>query len=224
MGVIGLDLQVLWPFLLKKQHSASFLYLGWPRGVTHPKRARVYGGEVSIYPFITLSIDDSGRQRGSHKVLVVWWHGCKNVWLIHTHIAICNLGFFHDASVWMRCFSTELLNRQLVFWWYWKMGKSESWFCNPHSLEIACSLLRPDIPAEFVSSLTRMLSQCSLHIHIFLCYSFWPKINIPSSYFKILMLGWICQVHLGFGLSAWAQVPDKPVLAWVACPGILHRS
>ena len=35
---------------------------------------------------------------------------------------------------------------------------------------------------------------------------------------------WICQVHLGFGLSASAQVPDKPALAWVACPGILHRS
>ena len=37
-------------------------------------------------------------------------------------------------------------------------------------------------------------------------------------------LGWICQVHLGFGLSASAQVPDKPALAWVACPGILHRT
>ena len=37
-------------------------------------------------------------------------------------------------------------------------------------------------------------------------------------------LGWICQVHLGFGLSASAQIPDKPALAWVACPGILHRS
>ena len=37
-------------------------------------------------------------------------------------------------------------------------------------------------------------------------------------------LGWICQVHLGFGLSASAQVPDKPALARVACPGILHRS
>ena len=36
--------------------------------------------------------------------------------------------------------------------------------------------------------------------------------------------GWICQVHLGFGLSASAQVPDKPAWAWVACPGILHRS
>ena len=34
----------------------------------------------------------------------------------------------------------------------------------------------------------------------------------------------ICQVHPGFGLSASAQVPDKPALAWVACPGILHRS
>ena len=37
-------------------------------------------------------------------------------------------------------------------------------------------------------------------------------------------LGWICQLHLGFGLSASAQVADKPALAWVACPGILHRS
>ena len=37
-------------------------------------------------------------------------------------------------------------------------------------------------------------------------------------------LGWICQVHLGFGLSASAQVPDKPSLALVACPGILHTS
>ena len=26
------------------------------------------------------------------------------------------------------------------------------------------------------------------------------------------------------GLSASAQVPDKPALAWVACPGNLHRS
>ena len=34
----------------------------------------------------------------------------------------------------------------------------------------------------------------------------------------------VCQVHLGFGLSASAQVPDKPALAWVACPGILRRS
>ena len=33
-------------------------------------------------------------------------------------------------------------------------------------------------------------------------------------------LGWISQVHLGFGLSASAQVPDKPALAWVACPGL----
>ena len=32
------------------------------------------------------------------------------------------------------------------------------------------------------------------------------------------------QVYLGFGLSASVQVPDKPALAWVACPGILHRS
>ena len=37
-------------------------------------------------------------------------------------------------------------------------------------------------------------------------------------------LGWICQVHLGFHLSASAQVPGKPALAWVACPGILHSS
>ena len=41
---------------------------------------------------------------------------------------------------------------------------------------------------------------------------------------QIKIFGWICQVHLGFGLSASAQVPDKPALAWVACPGILHRS
>ena len=26
------------------------------------------------------------------------------------------------------------------------------------------------------------------------------------------------------GLSPSAQVPDKPPLAWVACPGILHKS
>ena len=37
-------------------------------------------------------------------------------------------------------------------------------------------------------------------------------------------LGWICQVHMGFGLSASAKVPDKPVSAWVASPGILQRS
>ena len=37
-------------------------------------------------------------------------------------------------------------------------------------------------------------------------------------------LGWICQVHLGFSLSASAQVPDKSALAWVAYPGILHWS
>ena len=37
-------------------------------------------------------------------------------------------------------------------------------------------------------------------------------------------LGSICQVHMGFSLSASAQVPDTPALAWVACPGILHRS
>ena len=37
-------------------------------------------------------------------------------------------------------------------------------------------------------------------------------------------LGWINQVHLGFGLSASDQVPHKSVLVWVACHGILHRS
>ena len=31
-------------------------------------------------------------------------------------------------------------------------------------------------------------------------------------------LGWFCQGHLGFGLSATAQIPDKPALAWVVCP------
>ena len=48
------------------------------------------------------------------------------------------------------------------------------------------------------------------------------QIKICAEYRDIL--GWIYQVHLGFGLSASAQVPDKPALAWVACPGILHRS
>ena len=38
------------------------------------------------------------------------------------------------------------------------------------------------------------------------------------------IIGWISQVHLGFGLSASGQVPAKPALAWVACPSILHRS
>ena len=51
------------------------------------------------------------------------------------------------------------------------------------------------------------------------------QIKICAEYRDMLPgLGWICQVHLGFGLSASAQVPDKPALAWVACPGILHRS
>ena len=49
----------------------------------------------------------------------------------------------------------------------------------------------------------------------------WKKIR---KMYAIKQIGWICQVHLGFGLSASAQVPDKPALAWVACPGILHRS
>ena len=51
------------------------------------------------------------------------------------------------------------------------------------------------------------------------------QIKICAEYRDIAeSLGWICQVHLGFGLSASAQVTDKPALAWVACPGILHRS
>ena len=44
---------------------------------------------------------------------------------------------------------------------------------------------------------------------------------------KMYVIKQICrisQVHLGIGLSASAQVPDKPALAWVACPGILYRS
>ena len=41
---------------------------------------------------------------------------------------------------------------------------------------------------------------------------------------QIKIIGWICQVHLGFGLSASAQVPEKTALAWVACPNILHGS
>ena len=52
----------------------------------------------------------------------------------------------------------------------------------------------------------------------------WKKNRKMYAIKQILGLGWICQVHLGFGLSASAQVPDKPALAWVACPGILHRS
>ena len=52
----------------------------------------------------------------------------------------------------------------------------------------------------------------------FTCFLYW-KIPIDTDF-----IGWICQVHLGFGLSASAQVPYKPALAWVACPGILHRS
>ena len=53
------------------------------------------------------------------------------------------------------------------------------------------------------------------------------QIKICAEYRDMLprpRLDIICQVHLGFGLSASAQVPDKPALAWVACPGILHRS
>ena len=76
-----------------------------------------------------------------------------------------------------------------------------------------------------------------LFIYIFTCFGvydgFWPiPILACYSYTSYIIqikicaeyLGWICQVHLGFGLSASAQVPDKPALAWVACPGILHRS
>ena len=51
----------------------------------------------------------------------------------------------------------------------------------------------------------------------------WKKIRKMYA-IKQIKIGWICQVHLGFGLSASAQVPDKPAFAWVACPGILHRS
>ena len=50
------------------------------------------------------------------------------------------------------------------------------------------------------------------------------QIKICAEYRYMLPLGWICQVHLGSGLSASAQVPDKLALAWVASPGILHRS
>ena len=49
------------------------------------------------------------------------------------------------------------------------------------------------------------------------------QIKICAEY-RDMRDGWICQVHLGFSLLASAQVPDKPALAWVACPGILHRS
>ena len=40
------------------------------------------------------------------------------------------------------------------------------------------------------------------------------QIKICAEYRDICYpgLGWICQVHLGFGLSASAQVPDKPAL------------
>ena len=61
--------------------------------------------------------------------------------------------------------------------------------------------------------------------------------NIPSAYFTILILkclkntlklqfdSYVTGVKfLSKPISASAQVPDKPALAWVACPGILHRS
>ena len=45
-----------------------------------------------------------------------------------------------------------------------------------------------------------------------------PLMHVPG------VLGCCTPVHLGFGLSASTQVPDKPALVRVACPGILHRS
>ena len=46
------------------------------------------------------------RQRGPHKVLMVWWHGCKHVWRDLWKMVICNLLFFHEAIIWICCFST----------------------------------------------------------------------------------------------------------------------
>ena len=41
---------------------------------------------------------------------------------------------------------------------------------------------------------------------------------------RIPMPRLVCQVHLDFGLSTSAQVPDKPALALGTMPGILYRS
>ena len=43
-GWLTLIFKVIWPFQLKKRHLTSLLYtdLGWPRGVTRPKRVLVY--------------------------------------------------------------------------------------------------------------------------------------------------------------------------------------
>ena len=56
-----------------------------------------------------------------------------------------------------------------------------------------------------------------------------PHNSVEFQALKVIEIQWatgmIEESMAGFvGLSASAQVPDKPALAWVACPGILHRS
>ena len=50
------------------------------------------------------------------------------------------------------------------------------------------------------------------------------QIKIYAEYRYMLPrgLGWICQIHLGVGLSASAKVPDKTALAWVASRYSVH--
>ena len=50
-------------------------------------------------------------------------------------------------------------------------------------------------------------------------------IRIKTQYVrKRNLLGWICYVNLDWGLSASAQIPDKPALTWASSPGILYIS
>ena len=69
-----------------------------------------------------------------------------------------------------------------------------------------------------------IFARCLVIMKNIISYIIYKLRSVPNTGTCYPGLGWICQVHLGFGLSASAQVPDKPALAWVACPGILHRS
>ena len=89
--------------------------------------------------------------------------------------------------------------------------------CTGH-FQIGSSRILSVFYASFFHSLHMSNCKCIYGITVFAVAT---NVDLRHS---LKCVSWICQVHLGFGLSASAQVPDKPALAWVACPGILHRS
>ena len=94
----SLDLRHGWPHFYCARTATCCLR---GMGCSSPKMGEDPGGEHAMSWACS-----TRRQRGPHKVLIVWWHGCKHVWRDLWKMVICYLVFFREAIIWMCCFST----------------------------------------------------------------------------------------------------------------------